>query len=135
MSRRDQKLIGYQAELLVQYKLSKLGHIIHRVDDCPYDLIGQVGEHVVRIQVKGTDQPQRCGSYKFQIGKGSKGKKPYLLTDFDIYALVSLRMECVYYMPLPVSTTTKRVGVQKFNEDMELKTWRRCVERVLEERL
>lgn len=119
----------------MQYKLALQGHVLHRVSDCAYDLIGQVGADVFRIQVKGTDNPSKRGTYKFQLGRGAKSKTHYLSTDFDIYALVSLRRKCVFFAPSPVDTITKRIGVQKFNEDTEKKTWLRCVKRVLEERL
>ena len=91
-------LIGIQAELLVQYRLSLLGYTFHRVADCPYDLVGQIGSKLIRVQVKGTGgimKLQSSDKYSFYL-KHQKSRSNYTRDDVDVVALVALPVEQIY---------------------------------------
>jgi hypothetical protein len=98
---------GKAGEYLVCADLILRGHVAFPSEQgLPYDVVADIGGGLLKIQVKTTRTtrpvPQRASqiaAYLFHIKRcGKGGKKTYLDSDADIFALVALDTRCVAYL-------------------------------------
>ena len=101
--------VGIAAEHLVCADLILSGmRAFLSAQNCPYDVAVELGERLIRIQVKATRAPrkipQRRGhqsAYLFHTRRaGKRGKRQYKNGEFDLLALVALDIRAVGYIPL-----------------------------------
>ena len=75
--------------------------------NCPYDVVVDVGDRIVRVQVKTTKYqrsiPQRAShipAYMWHVRRAGKGgQRLYGEGEFDVLALVALDIRRIAYMP------------------------------------
>jgi hypothetical protein len=100
--------VGIAAEHLVCAELLLLGHRAFLADqNCPYDVAVDIGDKLVKIQVKATRAPraipQRIGyfpAYQWFVRRAGKGgARVYRESDFDLLALVAIDCRRVAYLP------------------------------------
>lgn len=110
--------VGHAAEFLVCYDLSLRGlHVAPNVfEHCPYDVLAETGERLLRIQVKGTSgpvvkKPNENPVYLFVLhGNG------YDENLVDLIALVATDLKTiVYYRPADLGKRNKRITMDRMH--------------------
>ncbi len=100
--------LGTAAEHLVCADLLLQGYRAFLSDqNCPYDVVVDIGARLVRIQVKATAEPrrtpQRVGdflTYQWYVRRAGKGgRRVYAMGEFDLLALVATDARRVAYLP------------------------------------
>jgi hypothetical protein len=101
--------VGRAGEYLVMADLLLDGWVAYPTSQgVPYDIAVDIGERVVRLQVKSTKMPKapatlRRGSplYVFHTRRAGKGgRRRYSSNDFDVLALVALDRRLIAYYAL-----------------------------------
>lgn len=85
------KLTGLTSELLVAVQLLNNGYSVAwpLMDVDGYDLIADDGKgSISRVQVKSSDTPQKCGTYRITFAKGYKTKLRYTPSEVDTFVAV-----------------------------------------------
>ncbi|CDL00283.1 protein of unknown function [Magnetospirillum gryphiswaldense MSR-1 v2] len=113
--------LGKAAEHLACADLLLGGWTAYTTDQgLPYDVVVDVGNQLVRVQVKSTFCPKNpqpsnrsTPAYFFNIRRAGKGgKRTYGESEFDVYALVALDRRAVAYfavIDLPTSCVVLRI--------------------------
>ena len=101
--------IGRAGEYLVLADLLLNGWVAYPTSQgVPYDVVVDIGERIIRVQVKSTltsksGASMKRGSplYLFNIRRAGKGgKRRYGKDDFDVFALVALDRRLIGYYPM-----------------------------------
>ena len=111
MSYRDELAIGAAGEHLVCADLLALGFHPFRVEAAPYDLGVDVGDRLLRLQVKSTRAPRAYPQEKQRHvtgyvwsprrGRVSRNQRPYTASEIDGVACVALDIRRIAYLPFP----------------------------------
>lgn len=99
--------IGRAGEHLVMFDLLTKGYKCFLTDQgVNYDLVMDLGDRLIRLQVKATQKPAKMNSeyannvYIFNVRRaGCRGQRSYSVGEFDGFALVTLDTKGVYYYP------------------------------------
>ena len=100
-------MLGHAAEHIVCTDLLLMGYKAFLTEQiCPYDIIVEINNNLLRIQVKATRthkrMPQRVNhfpSYIWHVKRaGKRGKRHYCGDEFDILALVAVDTKQVAYL-------------------------------------
>lgn len=100
-------MLGHAAEHIVCTNLIMSGYKAFLTEQiCPYDIVVEVNDKLLRVQVKATRKykrtPQRVGHYPSYIWRvkraGKGGKRHYSNTEFDRLALVAVDTRQIAYM-------------------------------------
>jgi hypothetical protein len=116
-------------ELLAAFELTLLGADISIASEGrAYDLIADVGNKLVRVQVKAAGAPRLNGklwSYRFSIVQGShKGKTSscsYTVDHADVFALVAVDIRRLVFMSVKSLEGTTMINIvpcQLLKEDL-----------------
>ena len=101
--------VGRAGEYLVMADLLLNGWVAYPTSQgVPYDIAVDIGDRVIRIQVKSTKMPKTPASlnrgsplYVFHTRRAGKGgRRRYNIDDFDILALVALDRRLIAYYAL-----------------------------------
>ena len=101
--------IGRAGEYLVMADLLLNGWVAYPTSQgVPYDIAVDIGQRVIRVQVKSTKTPKTPGSlnrgsplYVFHTRRAGKGgRRRYSSDDFDVLALVALDRRLIAYYAL-----------------------------------
>lgn len=126
---------GKAAEHLVCYDLLCMGHDAFLADQgLPYDVLLDLGQRVIRVQVKSTQSPIKVREsvcYNFSASySGKRGKKYTSMSDFDMLALVALDCRKIaYLLPTECEGTTRgrlKAQIRLFVEKPKTKLPNRC---------
>ncbi len=107
--------IGRAGEYLVMADLLLNGWVAYPTSQgVPYDIAVDIGQRVIRVQVKSTKTPKTPGSlnrgsplYVFHTRRAGKGgRRRYSSDDFDVLALVALDRRLIAYYALARYPTT-----------------------------
>jgi len=139
--------VGLAAEYIVCADLILLGYrAFLSPQNCPYDVVVDIGGRLLRIQVKSTRRkrpiPQRIAatdSYLFftkRAGKG--GKRHYKKNAFDLYAFVALDIRAVAYWPakaminhqIHLRAPGSKVSNGRRHQNMDHYTFKRAVQKL-----
>ena len=114
---------GAAGEHLVCADLLMQGYRAFLADqNCPYDVAVDVGDRLIRVQVKATRAPkavpQRVGhfpAYQWHVRRAGKGGcRVYVHGEFDLLALVALDTRCVAYFP--PSKAAQTIHIRSHND-------------------
>ena len=97
--------VGRAGEYLVMADLLLNGWVAYPTSQgVPYDIAVDIGQRVIRVQVKSTKMPKTPDSlnrgsplYVFHTRRAGKGGRRYGNDDFDILALVALDRRLIAY--------------------------------------
>ena len=98
---------GTAAEHLVCADLLLVGYLAFLADqNCPYDVAVDLGERLVRVQVKSTRALRRIPRgeqllapvYSFTVKRAKGAKRRYAPGEFDVLALVALDIRKIAYL-------------------------------------
>ncbi|MDB0525036.1 group I intron-associated PD-(D/E)XK endonuclease [Ralstonia solanacearum] len=101
--------MGRAGEYLVMADLLLNGWVAYPTSQgVPYDIAVDIGDRVIRVQVKSTKMPKSPDSlnrgtplYVFDIRRaGKRGRRRYSDDDFDVLALVALDRRLIAYYAL-----------------------------------
>ncbi len=101
--------VGRAGEHLVMADLLLNGWVAYPTSQgVPYDIAVDIGDRVIRVQVKSTKMPKTPGSlnrgtplYVFHTRRaGKKGRRRYANDEFDVLALVALDRRLIAYYAL-----------------------------------
>ena len=101
--------LGRAGEYLVLADLLLNGWVAYPTSQgVPYDVAVDIGERIIRVQVKSTLMPKSGASmkrssplYMFHTRRAGKGgRRPYGKVDFDVLALVALDRRLIAYYPM-----------------------------------
>ena len=101
--------VGRAGEYLVMADLLLNGWVAYPTSQgVPYDIAVDIGQRVIRVQVKSTKTPKTPGSlnrgsplYVFHTRRAGKGgRRRYSSDDFDVLALVALDRRLIAYYAL-----------------------------------
>jgi hypothetical protein len=104
----DELKIGIAGEHLVCADLLAIGiPAFMTAQTCSYDVAAQVGDRLVRIQVKAAASQRaflqrgqtHIVGYSFWIRQGKGARRAYAANSFDILALVALEIKKIAYIP------------------------------------
>jgi hypothetical protein len=109
MRYRDELAIGAAGEHLVCADLLALGYSPARVESAPYDLAVDVGDRLMRLQVKSTRVPRpfpqtkqrHVTGYIWTTRRGKGARRPYERSEIDGLAVVALDRGLIAYIPAP----------------------------------
>jgi DNA-binding CsgD family transcriptional regulator len=127
--------IGKAGEYLVCADLITQGFVAYPSEQgLPYDLILDVGERLLKVQVKTTREPKEIPqrktsipAYIFHIGNNGKNnrRKKYDSNDVDLFALVSLDTKRIAYLHYLDCKTTMNFRVPelrgKYHDEQGIK--------------
>jgi hypothetical protein len=104
---RRELILGTAAEYLVCADLLLAGFCAFRADQAAaYDVAVDLGDRLIRVQVKGTSKarqyPQRKQrhvlGYTWPIRHGKRGARAYAAGSYDVIALVALDIRRIAYL-------------------------------------
>ena len=126
---RNDVRTGDAAELLVLFKLLKLGYDAHDARrDAPYDVAVDLRDgRVCRVQVKGRDHAHKSKwDFRFTRGnwRSATGTYAYSDADYDITACVALSIERVIFFP-GVHSAIRLSTADFLRPDGEAQSWDR----------
>lgn len=125
-------LVGNAAEHIVCADLILQGYRAFLADHgSPYDVIADMGDRLLRVQVKGCLQPRNCAAgdrdeqvrYSWNIRRGRHGNQKFTAENCDVIALVALDIRAVAYVPI----TRSRLTIQLLPCGVEPKTYKNRV--------
>ena len=114
--------IGRAGQFLTLYDLLLKNVQAYATDEgVKYDVVADVGDKLIRIQVKTTQKirliTQRSNPiYFFHIKRSGKGgAKFYDKKDFDCFALVALDIKKVFYLPFDDNVKSNSICIRDKN--------------------
>lgn len=113
--------VGKAAEHIVCADLIMAGYPAFLSDQaCPFDVVADVGDRLIRIQVKATLQPRNMNAtgrnprlgYSWSVRvRGKKGQAKRLdEAHCDVIALVAMDIRCIAYFPVSVPGQTMQLN-------------------------
>lgn len=100
MMHHDSYGVGLQGEHLVICDLISLGFVAFQGQaGLPYDLILDIGDTLLRVQVKSSASPTptKKNLYTFRVNPKTKANNKRSLHRVDLYAFVALGLNEIYY--------------------------------------
>lgn len=126
MEKINELQIGKAGEYLVCADLILKGHVAYLSEQgLSYDVVADVGDKLVRIQVKTTQRPiikprtdYQTSLYLFAVRRcGKGGRKKLSNSDADVIACVALDSRIIGYIPIKKTTTSMTFRVEALREN------------------